>query len=76
MAAFVPETSNMRPARGVSLYKYSSSYEKVVLHQLTAASTWWCGPQLRLGWVEMAVCLPEGPSYPEHSPLFFRYAAP
>ena len=29
-----------------------------------------------LGWVEMAVGLPEGPSYPGHSPSFFRYAAP
>ena len=33
------------------------------LHQSTAASTWWCGPRPRLGWVEMAVGLPEGPSY-------------
>ena len=47
-----------------------------LLHQLTAASTWWCGPRPRLGGVEMAVGLPEGPSYPGHSPLFFRYAAP
>ena len=31
------------------------------LHQSTAASTWWCGPRPRLGWVEMAVGLPEGP---------------
>ena len=46
------------------------------LHQSTAASTWWCGPRPRLGWVEMAVGLPEGPSYPGHSPSFFRYAAP
>ena len=46
------------------------------LHQSTAASTWWCGPRPRLGWVEMAVGFPEGPSYPGHSPLFFRYAAP
>ena len=46
------------------------------LHQSTTASTWWCGPQPRLGWVEMAVGLPEGPSYPGHSPLFFRYATP
>ena len=38
-----------------------------VLHQSTAASTWWCGPRPRLGWVEMAVGLPEGPSYPGHS---------
>ena len=37
------------------------------LHQLTAASTWHCGPRPRLGWVEMAVGLPEDPSYPRHS---------
>ena len=41
-----------------------------MLHQSTAASTWWCGPRPRLGWVEMAVGLPEGPSYPG-SPLHF-----
>ena len=29
----------------------------------------------RLGWVEIAIRLPEGPSYPEHSPSFFRCAA-
>ena len=34
----------------------------------TAVSTWWCGTRPRLCWVEMAVGLPEGPSYPEHSP--------
>ena len=45
------------------------------LHQSTAASTWWCGPRPRLGWVKMAVGLPEGPSYPGHSPTFLRYAA-
>ena len=39
------------------------------LHQSTAASTWWCGPRPRLGWVEMAVGLPEGPSYTGHSPF-------
>ena len=41
---------------------------KIKLHQSTAASTWWCGPQPRLDWVEMAVGLIEGPSYPRHSP--------
>ena len=46
------------------------------LHQLTAASTWWCGPQPRLGWVEMAVGLPEGPSYPGHSPFIFSLCCP
>ena len=46
------------------------------LHQSTAASTWWCGPRPRLSWVEVAVGLPEGPSYSGHSPSFFRYAAP
>ena len=44
------------------------------LHQSRAASTWWCGPRIRLGWVEMAVGLPEGPSYsrapPSHKPFF------
>ena len=45
-------------------------------HQSTAASTWWCGVRPRLGWVEMAVGLPEGPDNPGHSPLFFRYADP
>ena len=49
---------------------------KFVLHQSTAASTWWFGPRPRLGWVEMAVGLPESPSYPWHSSSFFRYAAP
>ena len=43
----------------------------VRLHQSTAASTWWCGPRPRLGWVEMAVGLSEGPSYPGYSPQFF-----
>ena len=28
-------------------------------------------PETRLAWVEMAVGLPEGPSYPGHSPSFF-----
>ena len=45
-------------------------------HQSTTASTWWCGPRPRLGWVEMAVGLPKGSSYPGHSPSFFCYAAP
>ena len=47
-----------------------------LLHQSRAASTWWCSPQPRLGWVEMAVGFPKGPSYPRHSPSLFRYAAP
>ena len=38
------------------------------LHQSTAASTWWYGARHRLGWVEMAVGLPEGPNYSGHSP--------
>ena len=32
------------------------------------SATWWCGPQPRLGWVEMAVGLLEGSSYPGHFP--------
>ena len=47
-----------------------------VLHHSTAASTWWCGPRPRLGWVEMAVGLPEGPSYPGHSPFIFSLCCP
>ena len=47
-----------------------------LLHQSTAASTWWCGPRPRLGWVEMAVGLPEGPSYPGHSPFIFSLCCP
>ena len=47
---------------------YTCKARKIELHQSTTASTWWCGPQLRLGWVEMAVGLFEGPSYPGHSP--------
>ena len=42
---------------------------------ISAASTWWCGPRPRLGWVEMAVGHPEDPSYPGYSPPFFRRAA-
>ena len=55
----------------------NSSYNKEdKLHQSTAASTWWCGPRPRLGWVEMAVGLPEGPSYPGHSPFIFSLCCP
>ena len=46
------------------------------LHQSTAASTWWCGPRPRLGWVEMAVGLSEDPSYPGHSPFIFSLCCP
>ena len=49
---------------------------KLILHQSTASSTWWCGPRPRLGWVEMAVGLPEGPSYPGHSPFIFSLCCP
>ena len=45
-----------------------------LLYQSTAASTLWCGPRPRLGWVEMPVGLSEGPSTPGHFPhtnLFF-----
>ena len=33
-------------------------------------------PNPVLGWIEMAIGFPEGPSYPRHFPSFFRYAAP
>ena len=46
------------------------------LHQSTAASTWWCGLRPRLGWVEMAVGFPEGPSYPGHSPFILSLCFP
>ena len=36
--------------------------EQTALQRSTAASTWWCCPRPRLGWVEMAVGCPEGPS--------------
>ena len=39
-----------------------------------ATPTWWCGPRPRLVWVEMAVGLPGGPSYPGHSPLLVLFA--
>ena len=38
------------------------------MHQSPAASMCWCGPRPRFSWVKMAVGLPEGPSYPAHSP--------
>ena len=45
--------------------------------QSTPASMWWCSPRPRLGWgLKMAVGFPEGPSYPGHTPSFYRYAAP
>ena len=57
-------------------YTTSPDLSGALLHQSTAASTWWCSPRPRLGWAEMAVGLPESLSYPGHSPTFFRYAAP
>ena len=47
---------------------YTCKESKIKLHQSTAASTWWCGPQPRLSWVKMAVGFPEGPSYLGQSP--------
>ena len=55
---------------------HQSPINSTILHQSTAASTWWCGPRPRLGWVEMAVGLPEGPSYPGHSPFIFSLCCP
>ena len=46
---------------------YTCKASKIELHQSIAALTWWCGPQPRLGWVNMVVGLAEGPSYPGHS---------
>ena len=59
-----------------ALSNTTPNIEKLVPHQSTAASTWWCGPRPRLGWVEMAVGLPEGPSYPGHSPFIFSLCCP
>ena len=46
---------------------YTCKASKIELHQSIASSTWWCGPQSYLGWVKIAVGLPEGPSCPGHS---------
>ena len=43
----------------------------LTLHQSTATSSWWYGPRPCLSWVEMAVGLPEGPSYPRALPFIF-----
>ena len=53
-------------------FRGQHSQKMKTLHQSTAASTWWCGPRPRLGWVEMDVGFPEGLSYPGHSYSFFR----
>ena len=47
-----------------------TTYEesKIELHQSAATSTWCCGPQSRLGWVETAVGPSEVPGYSGHSP--------
>ena len=52
----------------VDVYGQSLSRRLYSLHQSTAASTWWCKPRPRFAWVEIAVGLSEGPSYPGHSP--------
>ena len=54
---------------------YTCKASKIELHQSKAASTWWCGPQPRLGWVQIAVGFPEGPSYPGHSTLANHFFA-
>ena len=60
-----------------SIYMYSKKNLK--LHQSTAASTWWCGPRPRLGWVKMAVGLLKGLSYRGYFPptnYFFAVQPP
>ena len=47
---------------------YKGKASKIELHQSIAASMWWCAPRPCLGWVKMAVGLPECPRYPGHSP--------
>ena len=47
---------------------YTCKASEIELHQSSAASTWWCGPQPRLGWVKKAFGPPEGSNYPGHSP--------
>ena len=68
------------PSRALKQSLQPSSFPKLwtlsgillSLHQSTAASTWWYGLRPHLDWVEMAIGLPKGPSYPTHSPSFFR----
>ena len=62
----------MKKSSSIPSYALTANAKASRLHQSTAASTWWRGPRPHLGWVE----IPEGPSYPGHSPLFFRYAVP
>ena len=61
-------TNYFLPKRGRMVTLYTCNARKIELHQSIAASTWWCGPQPRLGWVKIAVGLSEGPIYPGHSP--------
>ena len=79
------QRSKERSSRGkkketsIRLQKHSESQSKrpshlnelSELHQSTAASTWWCGPRPRLGWVEMAVGLPLGSQLPRALPFIF-----
>ena len=60
--------SRKKSRRNSMMRSKSFDTQEVRLHQLTAASRWWCGSRPRLGCVEMAIGFPGGPSYPGHSP--------
>ena len=49
----------------------ASGAESVAAPINSPTSMWWRGSRLRLGWVEMAVDLPEDSSYPGHSTRTF-----
>ena len=70
--ASVPQREQLVSTPESSKYRWQVRQSWQV-HQSTAASTWWCGFQLRLGWVKMAVGLPEDPSYPGNSPSSLTY---
>ena len=59
-ASSVPRLASSSAASFPGKNECPRTHFRPILHQSTAASTWWCGPRPRLGWVKMAVGLPEG----------------